>query len=261
MSEHAQAPAWDPPSATTVRYYVDALRKALRRHEQDAGQAASLLRILNDVKDKGGLQPKDADGTSPTEILGQLSVDSTLADARVASVKALIERAAKDPASLFLPIGATVRMRDVSRPESWKTSDGRPPVPGTTGVVMGPLFQGSEWAVKVAFTDFVDTAGDRWTGDIDEPRTFYLDADDLEVVSLGRHLDGTPCRSVDFVQTHHRPEDEDAMAMVVEADGVFWVLETIDEGRERWLSVQGWESADDLDHLAPVDQRPAGPAR
>lgn len=237
---------WDAPSKGTVAAYARALTRRRREHAHRVSEKQEMLDLF------GRHVPEDA-GDGPREVVGRVADELAAARRRIESIDRLLGRASADPASLFLPVGAVVRMRPPARPETWEEGRDAPPVPGSVGVVVGPVGGNSEWSLMVAFTEYTDAGGTRWDRDAENPRRLYLDADDLEVVSLGTFLDGTPCRAVEFVQTHARPEDEDAQAMVVESNGVTWVVELMEPGRDQWLEVQGWESAADLDYLTPVD--------
>lgn len=258
MTDSPKALEWDAPSPGTVSRYVRALTRRRREHAHRAEEAASMLRVYESLDDRIDLEA-EPEGSTFREARARVAGNAADAQARVASTEALIARAKEDPASLFLPVGALVRMKVPSRPETWRGGREAPPRAGTPGVVVGPAFQDSEWSTKVAFLDFEDDRGGRWSADADNPRTFFLDADDVEVVAFGRFLDGEACRSVDFVQTHARPEDGDAKAMVVVANGIHWVVEPLGEGRDLWLHVQGWDSVDDLDYLVPLGEEPGSP--
>ncbi len=237
---------WDTPSKATVTAYVRALTRRRREHTHQATEKQEMLDLFDRYV------PEDA-GNERRETVGRLAGQLAAARRRIESIDGLLARATEDPSSLFLPVGAVVRMRPPARPDTWDGGRDAPPVPGSLGVVVGPVGGISEWSLLVAFTEYTDAYGTRWDRDAGTPRRLYLDADDLEVVSLGTFLDGTPCRAVEFVRTHARPEDDEAQAMVVESNGATWVVELMQPGRDQWLEVQGWEAASDLDYLVPVD--------
>jgi hypothetical protein len=222
---------WDVPSVATVDRYGKALSAAESEGRRRLDEAEDMARIISSARCRD----------------------------RLAGLGRLRTRLSEDPVSLFLPVGATVRMRTVARPESWAGERSSPPVPGTLGVVLGAAEDGREGAVKVAFLSYGDVAGGKRAGDLGRPSSLYLDADDLDLVEPGRFADGSPCLSVDFVETH-RPEegrDRRAMEMVVEANGAAWRLTRHREGGSSWVEPQGWESLSDLDFLVPVGEVPA----
>jgi hypothetical protein len=246
---------WDVPSVATVDRYGKALSAAESEGRRRLDEAEDMARIISEAN----VDPESPAGVRARDALGRLAETSARCRDRLAGLGRLRTRLSEDPVSLFLPVGATVRMRTVARPESWAGERSSPPVPGTLGVVLGAAEDGREGAVKVAFLSYGDVAGGKRAGDLGRPSSLYLDADDLDLVEPGRFADGSPCLSVDFVETH-RPEegrDRRAMEMVVEANGAAWRLTRHREGGSSWVEPQGWESLSDLDFLVPVGEVPA----
>jgi hypothetical protein len=175
-------------------------------------------------------------------------------------VNSLAERCKADPASLFLPVGATVRLtRNLSKP-AWALEGGfyGPfPAVGSTGVVLGPAIDlNAEFPVRVAFADdFMDADGKtRWQPGREQPISMAISPEDLEVVELGTYLDGTPCRSLEFVKTHFHGDDREGYGeMVVVSSGKPMRIMGFDLGKDsHWVSGQGWESVAEMDFLTPV---------
>ena len=246
---------WDVPSRGLVERYAksidDATWKLKREHRKAEQDVARYRRSLSERSGAPEDEIKDL-----RWLEREVGAKAGALEARIASLQGLRRRLDEDPVSLFLPVGATVRMKVPARPESWAGGRESPPVPGSLGIVVGYADEDREWSTKVAFLEFTDTYGDRWSRDRERPLTTALDADDLEVVSLAAYADGTPCTSLDFVPTHRDADDPDEPAndmVVVSADGAAWQVSRHGEGAKTWLEVRGFESIDEVDHLVPVD--------
>lgn len=130
---------------------------------------------------------------------------------RLAILDGKAERLASDPDSLFLPIGAHVRVRKapdcVLLPNGICDLPGHTPhtypEAGTEGLVIGPNADCEQPVIALFRTPF------RTFGGRTEPEpeggtlTYLFDADDLEVVSLGTIPGSGECRSLLVLETHH----------------------------------------------------------
>jgi hypothetical protein len=234
---------------------LDYTRSTVDAFSKDDRPDANLRRILADRRARIPLE------------------EAALADRRadLAAFEARAERLRTDPASLFLPIGALVRVKEEagSRRTGPNHAHGDMlPRAGTQGVVVGLTDAGRGWTVKVAFgRTFRDRGTDEWSPEPESPIKMSFDAEDLEFVALGAFHDGTPCRSVAFAETHRQPEDlgkadPGTLEMVVVQDGLawrIWEFKGSEPGKD-WYDAQGWDGVDDLDFLVPIGTEPSSPA-
>jgi hypothetical protein len=174
-------------------------------------------------------------------------------------IDGLLERTITDASSVFLPIGAVVSMKaDHSFPkDDWGLqggSYGAHPRKGSQGIVVG-YNENREWAVKVAFKeDIVDANGeDVWNANIEYMMTIPFHAHELQVVALAQYVDGTPCRSVDFVHTHIADEDADPI-MVVVSDGTPIEITAFDhDSGKPTYDAEAWSDLSPLEQYMPYD--------
>jgi hypothetical protein len=137
--------------------------------------------------------------------------------------------AANAPSRLFLPLGATVRLkREWNVPDHYAIHPGiishtmvsRPPA-GSVGFVTGAGFGSDECGIAVAFPDsFVDWNGRKWSGSLHGCRK-VVHMSDVEVIQFATLPDGSPNLSVDGARTHAVTYDEDDVAdvMILENGG------------------------------------------
>lgn len=85
---------------------------------------------------------------------------------------------------------------------------------GQQAVVVGSTDE-HEWAVRLAFVPKEGDEGVVLT---------VADMADLEVLSVGRLLDGESCFKYEFSATHRRNEDDKAPALLVESAGRVWSI-------------------------------------
>ena len=111
----AMAVEWDAPSKATVAAYVRALTRRRREHTHLASEKQEMLDLF------GRHVPEDA-GAERREMVGHLAGQLAAARRRIESIDGLLARASRDPASLFLPVGAVVRMRPPARPETGRAA-------------------------------------------------------------------------------------------------------------------------------------------
>lgn len=139
-----------------------------------------------------------------------------------------LETLARDPQSMFLPLGTIVRLTGEL---GYETSDGSHRIRGaypaddTTGVVIR-LNSESEWPIAVAFRkNFVDCHGDEWRPSDHRFHTHHFDISSLEVVGHGLLPNGEAYSGYGYVATHYADSDDSEerdTEMVLEADGFYW---------------------------------------
>lgn len=129
--------------------------------------------------------------------------------------EAQIKRLQDDPMSMYLPIGAVIRVKeDVARADNIFQSYRELPLPGSFGVVTG-LSSGSS-TLMVTFPDGVTLFNqDELEAQDGNPVTLALDAEMLEVVNYAHFHDNRQCRSFEFVPTHTNDKGEAVMVISI----------------------------------------------
>ena len=263
---------WDVPPDAFLRRVEDVFAKGRLRFQNELRDAERSLRLNRQF-----ITSFAEDEDPQTRTIVKESEASALVDegkiashqAAIQGVDALSARLREDPASLLLPVGALVRVRETAPSRQIGPPDlfdrGLPRA-GTEGVVVGLSDAKGGWTTLVAFgKPFIDRDGTEWMPEIGEPMKMSFDADDLELVALGTFHDGTPCRSVAFSETHRRAEDlgkadPGTREMVVLQADAAWRLWEFKGSRgpgSEWYDAQGRESLDELDFLVPIDAAPA----
>lgn len=236
--------------ASRLRSGIAQLRERKDRHKE----------ALSRYEKLAGEDTRAGDPLGWCEVVDRERADAQKCRRHMARLARKLETLRSDPGSLFLPIGATVRLKnDMSFPKDWGLEGGHygpSPVAGTRGVVVGTPSRG-EWGVLVAFAEpFRDVDGTQWQPDGDSPIKIYFDAADLEVMDLGRFVDGRECRSVEFERTHvHDEYREDYGDMVVIAGDRPWRIMGFSLGKdEHWTDGQQRESLERMAFLTPLDE-------
>lgn len=251
----AAAHGIDVPSPDLVRRYAGSIRRTLRNLEharEDIGKSLASWEGYLAADEAAG---KDVAGLRDT--VGRKRRQLAEVDGHEAGLRALAARVAADPAGAFLPVGATVRVRQPpTRPYALEGYHMHRPEVGSTGVVIGLPDASAEWGVLVAFEDYVDVSGERWKGRLDPPVKFNFDAADLEVLALGRVLGRGEIRGVEFAPSHAHADDAGNREMVVEGRGRVWRIWQFDHAGEPWHDAVGRKDAASLDFLVPLAGTP-----
>lgn len=233
-----------------LRGDIERLKQKKAKHDNSAERCLAFFK----ENDTGDTYHDDWKKSAGTELAISLKCQR-----HMDRLAAKLERLSNDPASLFLPIGARVRLKkDMGFPADWALDGGHygpSPVAGSQGVVVGVPSRG-EWGVLVAFPHaFRDTDGTRWLPDGLEPIKIYFDAADLDMLEYGRFVDGRECRSAEFERTHvHDEYRDDYGDMVVIAGGKPWRIMGFSLGKdEHWTDGQQWESLERMSFLTPLD--------
>jgi hypothetical protein len=241
-----------PPSETLVSIYRERLSARLSNLEERAAQTQQSIQRF-----EGQLAY-----LTPGELsyLEQDREDAAAHEIALARIRNSISRCDVDPASLFFPLGSTVRLNKDYRVHQMKDvsggglSDVRP-VEGQVGVVKGMPDRG-EFSVTVAFYGDVNCINGVEEIDFGRPELLTIPAEDLEVVGLARTVDGELFRSADLKRTHIDEEyDEDVAHMVLMVNGMPWHYTgfNLDNGRDHSITVRPVADMDALDHLAKYD--------
>jgi hypothetical protein len=211
----------EQPSQKTVNRYLKALAKAEKRISEALPHNQAMIDRLSPM---AGAELVD-------EILEihRRAVDSAPTHfAEIARCRTLVQQA---PARLFLPLGATVRMkRDWNVPDYYALNPMirlgrvvRPPE-GTVGYVTGAGFGSDECSLVVAFPDeFTDRDGHTWRNSMHGVRK-VVHMSDVELLEFAMLPEGSPNLSVDGERTHmidygRGPLGGKASAMILENRG------------------------------------------
>jgi 8-oxo-dGTP diphosphatase len=175
----------------------------------------------------------------------------------VARGEDVVRRLGEDPLSLLLPLGTSVRIRPFeTTPGAWPL-----PVAGTTGVVVGYSSVYGRPNVVAFPQDVVETGGDTVLFDEEEANRYhqvnYL-PEELEILSYGQLVDGTPVDRPGWWPTHSHHDKESILyseSMVVRADGRLWRIQPCSGPPEcTQITLDTPEGRDSFDHLIPLER-------
>lgn len=251
-----------PPSQRLINAYrrnVKASLEALNEKEKsDTSMRDTFVKVFASGE---GNPDYEAQGR---ESLAELEKSIAKIGRHKARLEGYLETLKTDPTSLFLPIGATVEFKeDFGLDDDWALGGsyyGHQYPKGTKGVVVGVPNNG-EFGVLVATYGNIE-------GDVTEYKVahLFLNAADVNVLELGKFVDGSTCRSLDFVRTHvHEEFEEDYGDMVVLANGYAWRVQAFQLDRPSfWTEGEAWPSLERLSFLELYDpdihfEAPEGP--
>jgi hypothetical protein len=268
---------WAKQNAAVIRTAMASSVKDEAHHEapEDAVQRAThfLTRSISrkiarvnakerEVNDRIALYKRIAAGdSSEIDWVAEYLPEAEEALPKIAAHKSALEEKLaslrRDPERCFLPLGTVVRFAERTYVEdSLELGDRRKdyPVPGSVGVVTGLNLE-DEYFLRVTmrreFTDGWENA--RHPGP-EQPPTFYIDPDMVEVIGYGSLPDGSEYTGYGFVQTHESEDEDEEAEMILEADGFFWRLQ--DFGGTQGIECLGaYEDIAEMEWISgPVDQ-------
>lgn len=241
-----------PPSDTLVSIYRSRLMERMENLEGRLAQTQESIRRFEGQHDH--LTSGELD------YLARERDDAAVQEIAISRIRNLISRCDVNPASLFFPLGATVRLNKDYRVHQMKDVSGGGlsdmyPKEGQVGVIKGMPDRG-EFSVSAAFYGDVDCLDGVHELDFDSPEVLTIPAEDLEVVGLARTVDGELFRSADLKRTHiHGEFDEDVADMVLMVHGMPWHFTgfNLESPKSHSITVRPVADMDALDHLKKYD--------
>jgi hypothetical protein len=241
-----------PPSDTLVSIYRGRLTERLSNLESRAAQTQQSIQRFE--------SQQCFLTSSELDYLERDREDAAGHEIALARIRDLLSRCDVNPASLFFPLGATVRLNKDYRVHQMKDVSGGGlsgvyPKQGQVGVVKGMPDRG-EFSVSVAFYGDIDCIDGIQELDFDSPELLTIPAEDLEVVGLAQTVDAELFRSADLKRTHINGEfDEEVADMVLMVHGMPWHFTgfNLENPKSHSITVKPFADLDALDHLAKYD--------